>query len=174
MRAFGIVVLGTAALTAVACRPDKETPRAAGTTAAVVQAGNPIEMVAVRRVIMQANARTARALERGDVAEAASSYADDALVMMPNEPVWRGRSEIARGLQRQLASARVTDAEYRTTDVLVAGDLAIETATYRMTLRSKDGKESTDRGKYLTVWRHQSDGSWKIVRDINNSDLASR
>ena len=29
-------------------------------------------------------------------------------------------------------------------------------------------------GKYLTVWKHQPDGSWKIIRDINNSDQPSK
>lgn len=27
-----------------------------------------------------------------------------------------------------------------------------------------------DTGKYLTVWKKQPDGNWKIVRDIFNSD----
>jgi len=27
-----------------------------------------------------------------------------------------------------------------------------------------------DKGKYLTVWQRQGDGSWKVVRDINNAD----
>ena len=31
-----------------------------------------------------------------------------------------------------------------------------------------------DKGKYLTVWKHQPDGTWKIVRDINNSDLPAK
>ena len=29
----------------------------------------------------------------------------------------------------------------------------------------------TDRGKYIELWRRQSDGSWKIFRDIWNTDL---
>jgi len=27
-----------------------------------------------------------------------------------------------------------------------------------------------DNGKYITIYQHQSDGSWKIARDIWNSD----
>ena len=28
-----------------------------------------------------------------------------------------------------------------------------------------------DRGKYLTIWRKQADGSWKVQRGTFNSDL---
>jgi hypothetical protein len=36
--------------------------------------------------------------------------------------------------------------------------------------KTAQGEEMTTKGKYLTVWKQQADGSWKIVRDINNSD----
>jgi len=28
-----------------------------------------------------------------------------------------------------------------------------------------------ERGKYLTIWHKQADGTWKVVRDMFNSDL---
>jgi ketosteroid isomerase-like protein len=31
-----------------------------------------------------------------------------------------------------------------------------------------------DSGKYLTVWQKQADGGWKIIRDINNTDIAPK
>jgi ketosteroid isomerase-like protein len=40
-----------------------------------------------------------------------------------------------------------------------------------MDAQAKAGPEIKDKGKYLTAWQRQSDGGWKIVRDINNSDL---
>lgn len=33
------------------------------------------------------------------------------------------------------------------------------------------GKATLDKGKFLTVWKKQADGSWKIIRDMYNSDL---
>jgi ketosteroid isomerase-like protein len=47
----------------------------------------------------------------------------------------------------------------------------VETGTFEWTLAPKNGLAAKDKGKYLTVWKRQMDGTWKIVRDINNSDL---
>ena len=59
----------------------------------------------------------------------------------------------------------------KTEDVMVAGDLALETGTYGWTLQPKSGSEIKDKGKYLTAWKRQADGSWKVIRDIGNTDL---
>jgi ketosteroid isomerase-like protein len=41
----------------------------------------------------------------------------------------------------------------------------------QMAMKPTAGPVMKDTGKYLTVWKHQADGSWKIIRDIDNSDL---
>ncbi|MBZ5599764.1 MAG: hypothetical protein LAN83_15745 [Acidobacteriia bacterium] len=46
-------------------------------------------------------------------------------------------------------------------------DIAIETADFSG-VSNVDGKEVVFRGKNLIVWKRQSDGSWKILRDIWN------
>jgi ketosteroid isomerase-like protein len=66
------------------------------------------------------------------------------------------------------------DGSAKTEDVMVSGDLAVETGTFAWTLQPKSGAEVKDKGKYLTVWKRQADGSWKIVRDIDNSDLPAK
>jgi ketosteroid isomerase-like protein len=38
-------------------------------------------------------------------------------------------------------------------------------------MEAEGGKLMTDKGKYLVVMKHQSDGSWKVAVDIWNSDL---
>jgi ketosteroid isomerase-like protein len=40
-----------------------------------------------------------------------------------------------------------------------------------MTMLPKGGKAMNDVGKYVAVWKKQPDGSWKMIRDIYNSDL---
>jgi ketosteroid isomerase-like protein len=51
-------------------------------------------------------------------------------------------------------------------DVGTGGDLGYTNGTYEITMNGV-----TDKGKYVTVWKKQSDGSWKAVEDIINSDV---
>ena len=68
------------------------------------------------------------------------------------------------------AFASMTSGKLTTNSVDVGGDYAIETGNYELTATPKGGKPVTEKGKYITVWKKQADGSWKIYRDIANSD----
>jgi uncharacterized protein (TIGR02246 family) len=51
------------------------------------------------------------------------------------------------------------------------GDMVYSQGTYTMTITDpKTKKAVTDKGKYLTVYVKQMDGSWKAVADTYNSD----
>ena len=50
-------------------------------------------------------------------------------------------------------------------------DLAYDRGTYSMTVTPPGAAPIEDRGKYLTIYRKQADGSWKIARVMFNSDL---
>ncbi len=155
------------ALLAAACAPKGETPvkDSAATAAPPV-----VDVAAVRRAIEDANAKFIDALTRGDSAGYVANYADDAVVMSPGEPAHRGRGAIGAAGVKQMQSAKVSDEKATTVSVDVAGDYAIETGTFEVTVTPKGGKQTHGTGKYLTVWKKQADGSWKIYRDINNSD----
>ena len=47
----------------------------------------------------------------------------------------------------------------------VAGGLVLEVGHYEFS-----AQDVRDRGKYLHLWRRQDDGSWKLYRNIANSD----
>ena len=128
----------------------------------------------VKTAIEAANRRFLDAFKRGDRAGMVANYADDAIMMMPNEEAWRGRPGLDKGFGGFLSQMSFKDGAATTTDVMVAGDLAVETGTFWWTLQPKSGAEIKDKGKYLTVWKRQADGSWKIVRDINNTDLPAK
>ena len=40
-----------------------------------------------------------------------------------------------------------------------------------MILTDPKGNAVSDKGKYLTVYKKQPDGNWKVIADIGNSDL---
>ena len=52
-----------------------------------------------------------------------------------------------------------------------SGDLAYSTGAYQMSAPDDSGKSSIDRGKYVAVWKKQTDGNWKVAVDIWNTDL---
>ena len=126
---------------------------------------------AAQAAIEKANAAFVEAMKRSDAAAAASNYAADAIVMMPNAPAMRGTAAITAGISAMMKDMTITVFVPKTDSVIVAGDLAVETGSVQITMQPKTGPEMKDTGKYLTVWKHQADGSWKIIRDINNSDL---
>jgi uncharacterized protein (TIGR02246 family) len=151
------------AIASIACQASGPPASAGG--------ASPDNVATVKTAIEAANARFLDALKRADKAGVIANYADDAVLMMPNEEAWRGREGLDRGFSAFLDQVSVKDGAAITTDVMLAGDLAVETGTFAWTLQTKAGQEIKDKGKYLTVWKRQSDGSWKVLRDINNSDL---
>jgi uncharacterized protein (TIGR02246 family) len=148
-----------------ACAPKGETAVKDSAATAPVPV---VDAAAVRQAIEQANTRFEQAVQSGDSAAIVANYADDAMMMMGGAAAWRGRSEIAANAPKAFQSATV---KLTTGSVDVGGDYAIETGTYDLTATPPGGKPVTDKGKYITVWKKQPDGSWKIYRDIANTDI---
>jgi uncharacterized protein (TIGR02246 family) len=154
-----------------ACTPTK-LPPAADTTSAVVSTPAAPDRDAVRRQIEAADSQMAAAMGKGDTVGMYAAYADDAVMMMPGTAPLRGRAEMTRSLNAMMAQMTLKDPKFHIEDVLVGGDLAVETGTYEWTVQPKKGKAMPDKGSYVTVWQRQADGSWKIIRDISNSGRA--
>ena len=172
MRARTLLVLTAAPILSAACsRPDDaattsdSAPGVAATATAATDAG------AVRQAIDAANARFTEAAKRGDTAVVGAIFADDVVVMMPNQPAQRGLDAARKNFAGMFASSTVKEFNLKTDDVAIGGDLAVETGNYEMTLQPQGGREVKDKGKYITVWKRQADGSWKIIRDMVSSDL---
>jgi uncharacterized protein (TIGR02246 family) len=129
-----------------------------------------VDPAAVRAIIDQTNAKMADALQKADTAAIMAIYSDDAVVMMAGQPAWNGKAGIRQSGTEMLNAVKFSDIKFTTSSVDVAGDYAIETGTLQLTLTPKGGKPMPDKGKYVTVWKKQADGSWKVYRDISNSD----
>jgi uncharacterized protein (TIGR02246 family) len=108
-----------------------------------------------------------------DPTKFAAHYTDDASVLLPNEPIITGRDNIAAALKPLLSDPNFA-LQFQSTkvDVAKSGDVGYTQGTYAMTMTDPKTKQPmTDKGKYLTVFRKQADGSWKAVSDMLNSDL---
>jgi uncharacterized protein (TIGR02246 family) len=171
MRTRRLWWLATVPFVGAACtRGDDAAARS--DSAAGVAATAATDVGAVRHAIETTNARFADAAKRGDTAVVGAIYADDVVVMMPNEPAQRGRDAALKSFASAFTRAQLKEFNIKTDDVQVGGDLAVETGTYEMTMQAAPGREVKDKGKYVVVWKRQGDGSWKIVRDIFNTDIA--
>ena len=98
-----------------------------------------------------------------------SYYAADASVYAPGAPVATGAGDI-RTAFTQMTSAPGFSLEFTPAkaDVSASGDVGYTTGTYRSTANG-----GTENGKYLTVWKKQTDGQWKVTEDIFNADAGA-
>ncbi len=96
-------------------------------------------------------------------------YTDDASLLPPEAPIASGK-EAVRAVWTQLLAN--PDVSWQTTRVEVsrAGDLAYATGTYEITVDASEDNPVSEIGKWVVVLKKQSDGTWKQVVDIFNSD----
>ena len=111
-----------------------------------------------------------KAAQAKDAAKFASFYAEEAAFMVPNAPLASGPA--LRRTVDQLFALPGFSLKFESSKVVVAGsgDLAYSQGRYDLTVNDAQGRPSPEVGKYVTVFRKQSDGSWKLTADIFNSD----
>ena len=109
------------------------------------------------------------AIAAKDVEAIVKLYAKDG-VLMPHAPPASGPEAIGKVWSEFLAlpGFMLTFRPVRV-EVAKAGDLAIDMGTYLLAFESGQG-EVRDMGKYVVVWR-KTDGAWKVLADIFNSDI---
>jgi len=55
-------------------------------------------------------------------------------------------------------------------EVFAGGKMGFTVGKYSARYKEKDGKAMEQTGTYITVWKKQEDGSWKIVADTGSDD----
>ena len=122
----------------------------------------------VREVIENNIARITDAINRGDVGSIVSYYAEDAKVFPPNQEMI-SRKDAIHKLWVEILGMGISDVIMKTLSVSYSDDLAYEIGIFSWKMPSENGQNVLERGKYVAIWRLQSDGLWKIVVDIWNS-----
>lgn len=73
------------------------------------------------------------------------------------------------GVPKAFAAMPASAMEISPVETVVMGDWAFSRGTYTADLTSGGNAVHVD-GKFMTIFRRQDDGSWKIYRDIFNSN----
>jgi uncharacterized protein (TIGR02246 family) len=121
-----------------------------------------------RTAIRQVDENLVKLANAQDSKGAVALYADDATVLPPNQAALEGRAAIQAWME---APRPVSNFQMKSLEIEGRGDLAYDRGTYSVTVTPAGAAPIQNRGKYLTIYRKQADGSWKVQRDIWNSDL---
>ncbi len=115
------------------------------------------------------NAVVTEAFNRGDVKTCAGFYSEDATLFLSDRAPVRGRSAI-EGALREYASAGAKLSPVDPIDIRSSGDMGVCAGTYVFEVPNENGAPAEQRGKFVTVFLRQPDGSWKAVIDSLLSD----
>jgi len=98
-----------------------------------------------------------------------SYYAEDAAELPNGADAIRGKENIAKtmGFLDDTNNHLTWTPVYA--DMAASGDMGYAFGTYEFRSKDKDGKSTVEYGKYVSIWKKQKDGSWKVVMDMANS-----
>lgn len=144
----------------IACSTTPAPP--ADTRAADVQAIKDVEAAWVKDVAAK------------DADKWASYFTEDGSGLYPGTPTLNGKAAIKAAMTPMFADPNFSLTFQSTRSIASkGGDMVYSQGTYVMTVTDpKTKKPVTDKGKYLTIYTKQPDGSWKAVADTFNSDSA--
>ena len=119
------------------------------------------------KAVRDADEQWSKVAAAKDLDKTVSFYANNAIVLPPNQAAVTTKDGI-RNLWKGFLDS-LAEISWKTTRVEMArsGDMGYLTGAYEMTM--KDGTK--DKGKYCEVWKKQADGKWKVSIDMFSSDL---
>ncbi len=114
-----------------------------------------------------------KTLENGDLEAWLALWTDDLVQMPDGAPSRIGKPELRVRTRDMLAVWSLEFGAEDTQEVRVAGDWAFSRGTYTATFTPRaGGRPFMVDGKFLTIFQRLPDGTWKIHRDIFNSNVA--
>ena len=112
-----------------------------------------------------------KAIAEKDLEKTLSFYAPDAQYLSAGRPAAATADERRKLWVEDYATPGFASDE-TTTKIEVArcGDLAYQRGTYALSAQDDKGKVTQSTGRFVVVWKKQSNGQWKAIIDIDNAD----
>ena len=138
--------------------------------AACAPKATPVDTSADVAAIKKMQDHELAAVGSGNVDSAVTPYTSDVIIMPPGEAAITGTAAL-RAWFENFTKDNTIAGSYSTNDVEVSGDLGVVHYVGTLTVTPKKGGPAvTETIKGIHVYKRQSDGSWKIARDVWNTD----
>lgn len=100
-----------------------------------------------------------------------SFLADDASTLRADQPVVRGKAAVQQ-VWKPLLENKSISLRWQpiSAEISKSKDLGYTVGSYTITRTDEKGSAIVGTGKYLTVWRLQKDGTWKVEFDTGVPD----
>jgi ketosteroid isomerase-like protein len=112
---------------------------------------------------------------RKDVESWIALWDEKGIKMAPNSPAIYGKSAIEEMKRKKSQAPDDVEMSIKIEDTQIAGDFGFAHGTYSVSIKPiGDGDRKFMEGKFLTVFKKQADGSWKIYRDSVSPNPTSK
>jgi len=100
-----------------------------------------------------------------------SFLGEDAATIRPDSAVISGKKAVAERWSALLGDPATTISwKPLKASLAESGDMGFTVGSYEITKESANGRTAAGSGKYITIWRKQGDGSWRVVFDSGVQD----
>jgi uncharacterized protein (TIGR02246 family) len=125
-----------------------------------------------RATIARANDDWLAAMKRQDAKTIVEPYADEAVFVMPSGETVKGKPAIEQLMQTRFGkSGRVIGGTLQQDNLVAAGSMIYEWGHADLEIAGGAGKPpSHSAGRYLTVWKRDASGRWRIIRNLSLAD----
>ena len=97
---------------------------------------------------------------------------EDIVKMGPNKPAVFGKAALEDRKRKGHQKWNYENQDIKIEETQVFGEWGFARGIYTATLTAKAGGKTIEvDGKYLTIFKKQADGSWKVARDCYNSNV---
>ena len=124
-----------------------------------------------KALLFDLEARFAKATAEGGGKAFASFFADDAITLSDGSAPLHGHDAIAK---RATWLAKDYQLTWTPTEAVMspAGDMGYTYGHYEGRSHDADGQEHVSSGRYMTIWRKEPNGEWKVILDASNNEPA--
>jgi ketosteroid isomerase-like protein len=124
-----------------------------------------------KALLFDLEAKFAQATAEGGGKAFAAWFAEDGVSLGKGQPPVHGREAIAKQATWSPKSYQLL---WTPTDAMMSpgGDMGYTWGHYEGHSRDADGNSNVTTGRYLTIWRKELDGTWKVVLDASSDEPA--